>query len=218
MKMKRTVIIYLFSALCFPKMAYPDLFGGDVAVLSQILVQTIQQLNQLKQVVGQGQKNLELIREINKGLNETIKFKASLDLPIDSNGNFESPALHIEPSWKNRRTLEHVAELTKQASTLSNKLTDNARIQNERAERIRSHSHIVSPGGAAKLTAESQAVLIEGMNQNTLAAVQNQKLLATSLTMQARLEASTTQSNTQLTQDISQGIGRMRFSHRIPKF
>ena len=62
------VLLVLFSA----QNTRADFFGGDIAVLSQILVQTIQQLSQLKQIVGAGRDSLGLMRDINRGINDSL--------------------------------------------------------------------------------------------------------------------------------------------------
>src|SRR5689334_4058932 len=65
-----TIVLILLSSN--PKPAKADLFGGDVAILSQILIQTIQQLAVLKQVLGTGADSLNLMKDINKGINDSL--------------------------------------------------------------------------------------------------------------------------------------------------
>jgi len=68
-KFKRTLMVVLLSStLMIPKTAKADLFGGDVVVLTQILIQAIQQLYQLKMIFQNGADSLSLMREINRGL------------------------------------------------------------------------------------------------------------------------------------------------------
>jgi P-type conjugative transfer protein TrbJ len=58
----------LFLAIILP-MALPatparaDLFGGDIAVLAQILLQTIEEVNQLKQTYETTKNNLDLVKQ-----------------------------------------------------------------------------------------------------------------------------------------------------------
>ena len=60
-----------------------DVFGADVAVLGQILQQTILQLNELKGVMQSGKDTLGLIEEINRGINDSLRMADTLGLRID---------------------------------------------------------------------------------------------------------------------------------------
>src|ERR1019366_6596063 len=52
--------------------ARADLFGGDDIILSQILVQTIQQLTELEQIFSTGQDTLGLLKDINQGVRDGL--------------------------------------------------------------------------------------------------------------------------------------------------
>jgi len=69
---KRIAFFAALLTLAFPSTARPDMFGGDVIVLGQILVQAIQQLAQLRQILATGQDSLGLIRDINRGINDSL--------------------------------------------------------------------------------------------------------------------------------------------------
>ena len=58
--------------LLVPQTSRADLFGGDVAVLVQILAQTIQQLAQLRQILSTGTDSLNLMRDINRGIRDGL--------------------------------------------------------------------------------------------------------------------------------------------------
>ncbi|MBI4404096.1 MAG: hypothetical protein HY537_08045 [Deltaproteobacteria bacterium] len=60
--MKKLVIIVSLLFLS-PNIARADLFGGDVAVLTQILAQAVMQLAKLKEILGTAEQNIGLIRE-----------------------------------------------------------------------------------------------------------------------------------------------------------
>ena len=68
MRKKSFVGIFSFTMLFAPVSARADLFGGDVVVLTQILVQTIQTVLQLKAILSSGQDSLNLMRDINAGV------------------------------------------------------------------------------------------------------------------------------------------------------
>src|SRR5690242_7858130 len=71
--MKRVTLSLFTSLFLFtPAVGHCDMFGGDVVVLSQILVNALQQLSQLKAIVNSGKDSLDLMRDINKGINDSI--------------------------------------------------------------------------------------------------------------------------------------------------
>src|SRR4051812_3346516 len=66
-------LLVMVGVVTYPaRLARADIFGGDVVVLSQILIQTIQQLNQLRQIFQTGTDNLNLVRDINRGINDSL--------------------------------------------------------------------------------------------------------------------------------------------------
>src|SRR3989338_5270584 len=64
--------LFMAFTFLFTNPAKADLFGGDVVVLSQILVQTIQQLAQLRQIFQTGKDTIGLMRDINRGINDSL--------------------------------------------------------------------------------------------------------------------------------------------------
>ena len=69
---KRIIAITLCFTLALPQPAKADIFGGDVAVLVQILAQAIKQLYELQRIVSTGQDTLTLMRDINRGIRDGL--------------------------------------------------------------------------------------------------------------------------------------------------
>ncbi len=63
--------------------AHADIFGGDVVVLTQILAQAIQQLAQLRQIFETGTKQIDLINEINRGINDSMNLIRTINPNAD---------------------------------------------------------------------------------------------------------------------------------------
>lgn len=160
-----------FSLIGAPSPVKADLFGGDVAVLSQILIQAIQQLHQLKQILQNGSQTLDLMREINSGIKNGLqiirtihpKFNAGLYGSLES---AESVKKAIEslygliPETSEFRLQEAQDRSVSESIAMNGTLFQFADQVDSEAGRIMSHAQIVNPQGAAKLTAESMAVLI----------------------------------------------------------
>ena len=81
--MKKRAIFFSILLMVAPLQSSADIFGGDVVVLTQILVQTIQQLVQLKQIFQEGKDSLDLVKEINRGINDSLNLVRTVYPDID---------------------------------------------------------------------------------------------------------------------------------------
>ena len=66
-----------------PREAHADLWGGDVAVLSQILVQALMQLAKLRELLATANDQVDLVRQINQGINDSLKLLKTIDPNLD---------------------------------------------------------------------------------------------------------------------------------------
>jgi hypothetical protein len=194
-----TVFTVLGLVLPAPRAARADFWGADVAVLAQILANAVQQLAQLQQILGQSSDTLGLLREINRGINDSLAMAETLGVRIDPGlyrelrgvdqalSTVESvfgPAVDSLVAKVQRNTDQTVAE----ALTFNNELNDYTQKLDRIGEEIKAYSHSVSPGGAAKLTAQSLGVMIHVLNQQIRATGQGLKLQAHALAVQNKQE------------------------------
>ena len=153
-----------------------DLFGGDVAVLAQILAENIKQLMELQSILSNGEENLELMREINRGINDSLGLMQTVS-PNANPGMF-GDLRNVEAVLKKigavyGATVESpdapaqksVDTAVAEAVAMNSSIYDFTREIDRIGEEIKSFSHEVSPGGAAKLTAQSMGVMLHVMNQ-----------------------------------------------------
>jgi Zn-dependent protease with chaperone function len=61
------------SVAYYPRQAKADIWGGDVAVLMQILVQTVQQLAALRNIIVTTQQTVSILEDINRGVKEVLR-------------------------------------------------------------------------------------------------------------------------------------------------
>jgi len=159
-----------------PKQAKADLWGGDVVVLTQILANALQQLIQLKKILTTGSDTLGLMRDINRGIRDGLntiriihpKFNPGLfgsletadrvlDVISDLYGKIPQTAEMRLQEAQDRSASEGIA--------MNGTLFRFADQADEESKRIMSHAQVVNPQGAAKLTAQSVAVLISVSTQ-----------------------------------------------------
>lgn len=197
MKMRKKFTAFILaSMLSFPSVARSDMFGGDILVLSQILVQTIQQLAQLRQILSAGQDSLNLVRSINQGINDSLNLMRTIspdrDPGIYSNWQKVEQALQgvqgiygiAVPSSKDARVQQDADRSAAEAVTHHNSIYNYTAQIDEIGERVKSGSHATSPGGAQKLTAETLGVMLHVMNENLRAQATGLKLQAQSLAIE----------------------------------
>ena len=174
-----------------------DIFGGDVAVLTQILANNIQQLSQLIEVVNTGKRQVDLMEDIRREILETIdriqSMGSQLDPKLYRDWRSISEALDklqteygIVSKSPSSQVQKDMDQSVAKAITFDNELLDYSTRIDEIGEEIKQASELVSPGGAQKLTAHSQGIMLHVINQTLRAHAATLKLQAQSLALQNR--------------------------------
>ena len=168
---KKVVSILLCFSLTLPQPARADIFGGDVVVLTQILIQAIQQLYQLKQIFQTGNDTLGLMKDINRGIRDGLgviqvinpKFNPGLYGSLETADQVQKAIQDLYgviPQTSEYRLQEAQDRSVSESIAMNGTLFQYADNVDLETKRIISHAQNVNPQGAAKLTAESLAVLI----------------------------------------------------------
>lgn len=151
--------------------AKADLFGGDVVVLTKILIQTIQQVHQLQMIFKNSKDHLGLMKDINAGIRRGLEIIRIIDPKFNPGvfGGLEDAAsvqraieelYGLIPETSESRLQEAQDRAASESIAMNGTLFRYADDVDLEAKRIVSHAQSVSPQGAAKLTAESIAILI----------------------------------------------------------
>lgn len=168
---KKIVAVFLALTLIVPRPAKADLFGGDVAVLVQILAQAIQQLYQLKQIFGTAQDTLGLMRDINRGIRDGLaviriinpKFNPGLYGGLETADQVQRAIEDLYgaiPQTSEYRLQEAQDKSVAESISMNGTLFQYADNVDDEAKRIIAHSQSTNPQGSAKLTNQALAVLI----------------------------------------------------------
>lgn len=220
-------IFLVFTLLLKVSPAHADLFGGDVAVLTQILVQSIQTVIQLKSILDNGQDALNLTRDLNAGI------RSGLDLIRIINPKF-NPGVYgdLRDSQNVLRAIEAIYGATPEGAdqdlirsqdmsvaeviSMNRNLYDYADQVDRERERILYHSQVVSPQGSAKLQNQSLAVLIGVMTQLLRTQSQMLKIMAQNTALETRKEKLLTQEFKQNYQGLSEGFKTLPSNLKLP--
>lgn len=178
--MKRSLLSFVLIFTLFlgtPKKAKADLWGGDVAVLIQILANAIQQYQQLQMIVGRTQDSLSLARDLNSGINEALNLLQTA-FPESELGIYKDwdtlqvAAKEMESIYGTALSAKqfahhgHLDKSVAEAVILYNKLTRHAKRVDSIGESAKLRSRNASPKGAARLQAQLSGVQLHVQNQS----------------------------------------------------
>jgi hypothetical protein len=170
------IISVLVVAIGAPKPAKADLFGGDVVVLVKILANAIQQLIQLKQILSTSSDTLGILKDINAGIKHGLSIIHMIN-PKFNPGIYGSLAdadqvlaviedlYGVVPETAEARLQQAHDQSVAESISMNGALFNFADQADEESRRIMAHSQVVNQNGAAKLTAQSVAVLISVSTQ-----------------------------------------------------
>lgn len=224
-----------FTALCLSlflisaQPARADLFGGDVAVLAQILANAIQQLAQLRQILDTGKSNLDLIREINRGINDSLNLVRTVYPNIDPGiykdwqsvqdaiGKLET-IYGVASASPNQRIYRDADQNVAEAIQLNNSIYEYTKQIDEIGEAVKQVSHDVSPGGAQKLTAQTLGVMLHVMNQNLRAQATGLKLQAQTMALQNKKDKDSTREFLSNSETLRVAMKNEKVEFKAPRF
>lgn len=206
-----------FTLVVTPNPAKADLFGGDVAVLVQILAQAIQQVAQLKAILDNGKDSLNLVRDLNSGIRAGLDLIKIINPKFDPGvyGDMRDPQIVLRairdlygqvPKGSDSELLDVQDQSVAETISMNRNLYDYADQVDKERERILNHSQVTSPQGSAKLQNQSLAVLIGVTTQLLRTQSQMMKLLAQNMALENRKQKVSSQQFTENYESISRGI------------
>jgi hypothetical protein len=181
-----TAFIFLFPLV---RIAKADLFGADVVVLSQILVEDIIQVKTMYQMLTEAQNTSNVLEDMNRGVKDVIRLadSAHIQLPPQVYGsasqlsaasqltkNLYGQMGNQSPNYtrSNYQSGVEGLYLSQDAFTYSNTLDD-------QGTKIKQASIVANQATATKLTAESVGTLIHAVDQSNRLEAKNLELNST---------------------------------------
>jgi ABC-type multidrug transport system fused ATPase/permease subunit len=153
-----------------------SMFGEENAPLYSILAQAIRQLNEMQQLVNQSQQNLELLKDINRGIQEAmtlLKIESEKLNPgaLSEYRNLQGVMTEMEkltgktPNTTNSSFERLLDTSISESIHLHNQAFRYADALDPEANRIKDYAKNASPGGAQKVTAQGIGMMINVLNQ-----------------------------------------------------
>jgi hypothetical protein len=228
--MRQSIVKILFVLCVFlAPQSRADLFGGDVAVLTQILVNNVQQLMQLMDLLKTGKKQLELMEDVKSEVFRTINSIQNISTMIDpsvykdwSTVEYAIRRLQTEygvavpsPNYQvERDTDQSIAE----AITINNNLFAYSKQMDRVGDQIKRESESVSPGAAQKVTAHTQGIMLHAMNQNLRAQATLIKLQAQNMAIKNREAKQLTKSQISTSEEMERELRKKKQLFKLPRF
>lgn len=228
-KLKKNIITAVICvAITFQnKSAKADLFGGDVAVLLQILAQSIEQVYRLQQVIQNGKDTLNLLRDVNAGVRSGLDLIRIINPKFNAGvyGDLNNPenvlrAIHdlygVTPNTADKELIDIQDQSVAEVIAMNKSLYDySAQVDFER-ERILMHSQVVSPQGAAKLQNQSLAVIIGVLTQLLRVQSQMLKVMGQNMALDTRREKLASQQFIENYKSLADGFGQLPKDVKLP--
>lgn len=224
---KKLVAIFLCFSFLTPQVSRADLFGGDVVVLTQILLNAIQQLIQLRQILQTGNDTINLTRDLNKGIRNGLdlirvinpQFNPGLYGNLETAEQVQSAITSLYgaiPQTAESKLQETQDQSVAQSISMNGQLFRFADQVDIESHRILELAPQVSPQGAGKLTAQSLGILIGVTTQVLRTNSMMLKMMAENMALQNRKEKiSSSQFRTQY-DGLTNALGGLPKTNELP--
>ena len=184
-----TIVIAMLLSAFKPHQAKADLFGGDVAVLSQILVQVIDQVAKLSSILGKARETVSLLEEMNRGVKEVLRLAETAHVPIPA-GVYNKAKQIDQAVWEAKRIYGEIADKSPTSTRthyrsgieglfLSQDAFDYSTFLDRQGERVKSSAITASPQAAKRLTAETLGVILHANSHSNRLQAKNLEISST---------------------------------------
>ena len=228
--MRKFILSFALSGmfLLAPMPAKADLFGGDVVVLTQILVQAIETVIQLKSILSNGTDTLDLLRDVNAGVRSGLNLVHIINPNFNPGvyGDLRNPESVLRalqqiygenPHGASSDLIQSQDQSVAEVISMNRNLYDYADSVDREKERILFHAEVVSPQGAGKLQNQALGVLIGVTTQLLRTQSQMLKLMAQNMASDTRKEKFTAKNFQDNYQSLSNSFGNLPKDVKLPK-
>jgi hypothetical protein len=224
-----SVLTGIIIALSLPsRSAKADLFGGDVAVLTQILQENIQQYYQLQQMFQQGQNAQSYLHWINAGLDNSMGLLRSLPIKDDrvlgDVRGFQMALGRVQTLYgpvpvSPEQPLQTLHDQTVAESLrMANDFKDYSVSQEQNSDLIADEARTASPKGAARMQAEMSAQMLKSLSQLIRLNTQMLKLQSEQLAFSNKQSKADVANYQKVSQDLGSGFSNFNPDMSLEKF
>lgn len=199
-----------------------------MAVLIQILSENIRRYYQLQQMIKQGNEQMDFLKTLNQGIDNSIGLIESLPVKdekiLTELKEFKSAVKKVENLYGQvpkspEEALQKihddtVAESLKMASTFK----EYSEVQEKNSMLIASQARIASPKGAARMQAETSAEILHSLSQLLRLNTQTLKLQSEQLAMSNKREKESVSNFQRVSGDLGKGFSGFKPNMKFVTF
>jgi hypothetical protein len=204
------------------------MFGGDVAVLMQILEENIRHYYQLAEMIQQGQDASSYLRLINAGLDNSMGLLQSLPIKDEkvlaelrdfrfALGKVQGLYGLIPPSPEQDLQLLH-DQTVAESLEMANGFKDYSEIQERNADVIAMDARGDSPKGAARIQAETSAQILKSLAEILRLNTQMLKLQSEQLAMNNKESKASVANFQKVSRDLGGGFSNFKPEMKLERF
>lgn len=227
LKNKLGALVMALSFVIAPR-ARADIWGGDVAVLLQILAEQIKQYYQLKNIIENGKNQMEFLRQLNSGLDNSLILLRSLPITdekvLSDIRKFEAAmqriaALYGEIPKSPEDALHKLHDQTVAESLkMANDFKEYSALQEKNSEIIAIQARVASPKGAARMQATTSAEILRSLSQLLRLNTQMLKLESEQLAMTNKSSKDGVTNFRKVNQDLGKGFSDFKIDMNLTRF
>lgn len=227
--MKKILVLVLSLSFLVARPAKASIFGEETAVLIEILANAIKQLTELKAIVDNGKDTINFMKDINRGINDSLNLVRTVYPNIDSGlykdwQNVDDGLKKLQTIYgivtnsPDARIYQDTDQQVAEAVSLNNDVYKYTKNIDELSEVIKDFSHDVSPGGAQKLTVQTLGVMLQVMNQTLRTQATGLKLQAQSMAVQNKKEKDSTKEYLSTANTLKMAMQKSEHKFTAPRF
>jgi hypothetical protein len=208
--------------------AKADMFGGDVAVLMQILEENIRHYYQLQQMIQQGQNADSYLRLINSGIDNSRSILQTLPIKdervLAELRDFSFALGKIQGLYG---TVPHSPEQDVQtlhdqtvaeSLEMTNKSKDYSDAQERNSDDLAADARMASPKGAARMQAETSAQILRSLVQLLRINTQILKIQSEQLAMNNKGSKESVANYQKISRDLGGGFSNFKPEMNLERF
>lgn len=221
-------MVIFWLALVAPWSAKADLFGGDVAVLMQILQENIRHYYQLQEMIRQGRDADQYLRWINAGIDNSIGLLQVLPVRdekiLADLKEFKSAVQKIENLYGRvpqspEAVLQSLHDQTVAESLrMANSFKEFSDSQEKNSQLIAIQARQASPKGAARMQAETSAEILRTLSQLIRLNTQTLKLQSEQIAMANKSSKESVANFQKVSVDLGSGFSKFKPDMKLVRF
>ncbi|MBF0363675.1 MAG: hypothetical protein HQK49_21835 [Oligoflexia bacterium] len=201
--------------------------AAQIPYLAQILAENIKQYQKLKSILEQGKNNEELLRTVNRGLDNAYGLLKTMPIKdekiLQDIRNFENAYKNVKSMYgdvKNgtdNKMFELHDKTVAESITMASSLSDYASTQEENSKKLFVQSESASPKGAARMNVQINSQILHTLSQLLKVNGQLLKLQSEMMGVKSKEGKEAAEHYDKIKNDMKGGILKPKNEFHLPK-